>query len=69
MDLSFLHALGPVIRQRAVATLALLHPVDLGVVGLFDHLERMPHMSGLSSGLPLRFLAQASGRGFLEAIR
>jgi len=42
--------------------------MDLGVIGLFDHLERMPHMSGLSAGVPLPFLAQAFGRGFLEAI-
>ena len=39
MDLSFLYALGLLIDQRTAATLALLQPVNLCVIGLFDHLE------------------------------
>ncbi|MBA7557932.1 hypothetical protein ES705_50715 [subsurface metagenome] len=68
VHLSFLHAVGLMIGQRTVATLAFLHPVDLRVIGLFDHLERMSRMSGLPAGLPLPFLAQAFGRGFLKSI-
>jgi len=39
-----------VIDERAVTTLAFPHPVDHRVIGRFDHLERIPHMSGLSAG-------------------
>ena len=68
MDLSFLYALGLLIDQRTAATLALLQPVNLCVIGLFDHLEGMARMSGLSSELSLPSLTQAFGRGFVEAI-
>ena len=68
VDLSVLDAVGLVIRQRALASRAFLHPVDRGVIGLVDRLERMPLMAGLTAGLALAFLAQAFGLGFLQAI-
>ena len=49
MDLSFLDALGWSMRQRAGAPLAALNRVGLDTIGIFDHRERLPCMSGLTA--------------------
>jgi hypothetical protein len=54
---------------KILAALALSHGMNAGVLGIFDPLERVTGMTGLTPGGTPGLFAQALGLGFFRPVR